>query len=502
MDQELQHFLISGTEGEALEVIQGAEGEPGWKPWRRLAALYDPPSAGRSLDDSRQIFSPWKAVKIDDLSHTIQSWEILEQRDRERTGNQLPEDMRLRAPHWKKDLTAQQNVFPDYAQMKAHIVTVINSRTRGLAQWWWEIWVTKTATIMPVVTDLGQVTMENWTAWKSGTARRFSLNLVMIQAKAKEEGRVKLTESFRCGRIGHIRADCRAKPHINGRVPNFAPKRKSVGNCKDEETVTSQNVPLETIDLGSSEVLPDHGKEVGCWWVHMWNRRNDAITVNWFLVEEDRDVSLEDHWDEEYPFLDYLDGKHEQFDALQQMDLWARNAPKSEPDVKGCLSVNFPVCSLCQKLVVYQRLPIKAPQYDISSEGEDRLSDNSNDGRVVAWRGGPDRSHNWQHDCRQQTSCNRWSEVGTEKSQLTSVKRKRFWIRTIGQMVNVKPSRGSVKGQRYFGPWRWKDRQSGRLDSKSSHRTTRWGWHLEPSDILRSQGPQALACSVGSDWQR
>ena len=44
----------------------------------------------------------------------------------------------------------------------------------------------------------------------------------------------------------------------------------------------------------------------------------------------------EDHRDEEYPFLDCWDGKQEQFDALQQMDPWARNAPKSVPDVKGC----------------------------------------------------------------------------------------------------------------------------------------------------------------------
>ena len=50
------------------------------------------------------------------------------------------------------------------------------------------------------------------------------------------------------------------------------------------------------------------------------------------------------------------------------------------PDVKGCLSVNFPVCSVCQKLEMHQRLPNKAPQYDISSDGEDRPSDNSNDG--------------------------------------------------------------------------------------------------------------------------
>ena len=50
------------------------------------------------------------------------------------------------------------------------------------------------------------------------------------------------------------------------------------------------------------------------------------------------------------------------------------------PDVKGCLSVKFPACSVCQKLGEYQRMPIKATQCGISCEGEDRPSDNSNDG--------------------------------------------------------------------------------------------------------------------------
>ena len=91
----MQHFLISRTEGEALEGVRRAEQEPCLEQWRRLAALYDPLAAGRSLDDSRQIFSPLKAANIDDLSHAIQAWENLEQRHRERTGDQLPKDMRL-----------------------------------------------------------------------------------------------------------------------------------------------------------------------------------------------------------------------------------------------------------------------------------------------------------------------------------------------------------------------------------------------------------------------
>ena len=111
---------------------------------------------------------------------------------------------------------------------------------------------------------------------------------------------------------------------------------------------------------------------------------------------------------EEDPFFDCWDGKQKESDALQQKDPWARNAPKVEPDVKGCLSVNFLACSVCQKLGVYQRLPIKAPQHDISSEGEDQPSDNSNDGEW--WPDGVDLNAVTigEHVHRQQTCCNRW----------------------------------------------------------------------------------------------
>ena len=56
---------------------------------------------------------------------------------------------------------------------------------------------------------------------------------------------------------------------------------------------------------------------------------------------------------------------------------WRR--PKCEPDVKGCFSVNFFACSVCHEKGVYQRQSKQAPQYDISSEGEDPPRDNSDD---------------------------------------------------------------------------------------------------------------------------
>ena len=137
-DRELRHFSISKTEGEALEVIRGAERESGLEQWRRLAALCDPLAVGRSVDDSRQILSPPNVSKIDDLSHAVQAWENFAQRHQERTEDQLPEDMRLAVllsvcPTDHEELTAQQHLFPDYAQMRVRIVTVINSRTRGPA---------------------------------------------------------------------------------------------------------------------------------------------------------------------------------------------------------------------------------------------------------------------------------------------------------------------------------------------------------------------------------
>ena len=246
---------------------------------------------------------------------------------------------------------------------------------------------------MRAVMNLWKVKMENCIAWKSGTARRFAPNLVLIQTKANEERRVKLT-----GNVSAVDAlvtlEQIAKPKLTSMedLPKSAPKGKSVGNCDDEETETSQNVPLGTIDLVSYEVLSDHGDEVED--DESTNETTEMMPPlppdSWFKRTETfcgkfRKRCGEDHQDEENPFLDCGDGKQEQFDALQQVDPWARNAPKSEPDVKGCVPVSFTACSVCQKLGVYQRLPTKAPQYDISSEGEDRPSDISNDGE---W--GPD----------------------------------------------------------------------------------------------------------------
>ena len=119
--------------------------------------------------------------------------------------------------------------------MKAHIVTGINSRTRGLA---------------PLVIE--HLSDENSTHRTSGVEsvesedgelyRLEIRNSKKVFAKSRHEpsrgkggGKGKIDrECFRCGRIGHITADCRAKTHINGGPLKSAPKGKGVGRCEEQ----------------------------------------------------------------------------------------------------------------------------------------------------------------------------------------------------------------------------------------------------------------------------
>ena len=92
-----QSCNISLSRGQRVEQSKQsaiAERQPGLEQWRRLAAMYDPLAAGRSSGDSRQNLSPTKVTKLEDLSHTLQARENLEQRHQERNGDKLPKDMR------------------------------------------------------------------------------------------------------------------------------------------------------------------------------------------------------------------------------------------------------------------------------------------------------------------------------------------------------------------------------------------------------------------------
>ena len=149
--------------------------------------------------------------------------------------------------------------------MKTHIVTVINSRTRGLAPM-----------MMGNLSDEDSnhhASSDEFVESEDGELNRLEVrNGKKVFTKPRHDSSKGNTkgggkgrtdkECFCCGRFGHIRADCRAKTHINGRHPKSAPQGKGVGRCEEAEPETSQHVSLGTIDLGSFEVLSDHGDTV------------------------------------------------------------------------------------------------------------------------------------------------------------------------------------------------------------------------------------------------
>ena len=87
-------------------------------------------------------FSDKKLLSSKTCSTLFKHGKTLNKRHQERTGDKLPKDMKA-AIFLAKESTAQQHLFLDFEQVRAHIVTVINTRTRGLLRWLWDIWNSK-----------------------------------------------------------------------------------------------------------------------------------------------------------------------------------------------------------------------------------------------------------------------------------------------------------------------------------------------------------------------
>ena len=119
--------------------------------------------------------------------------------------------------------------------MRAHIVTVINNRTRGPAPMMMgnlndEASSRDASSDAFVESEDGELCrLEIRNSKKIFTKHRYD------PSKGNTKGGGKggtNKECFRCGRIGHIRADCRAKTRVNAGPTKSAPKGKGVGRCE------------------------------------------------------------------------------------------------------------------------------------------------------------------------------------------------------------------------------------------------------------------------------
>ena len=198
--------------------------------------------------------------------------------------------------------------------MKAHIVTVINSRTRGLAPM-----------MMGNLSDEDgnhHASSDESVESEDGELYRLEIrngNKVFTKSrhepsKGKGGGKVKTDrECFRCRRIGHIRADCRAKTHINGGPQNLRTKWRvsEIARMKKQRPHKmchwgpSMWGPLRYCQTMVMNPHMKPQKMMPPLPPHAWFKRTET------LCGKCRKPCNDDYRDEEDPFLDCWDGKQE-----------------------------------------------------------------------------------------------------------------------------------------------------------------------------------------------
>ena len=122
-------------------------------------------------------------------------------------------------------------------------------------------------------------------------------------------------ECFRCGRFGHIRANCRAKTHISGGTPKSAPSGKGVGKIEAGEQEISQKCANCALLL-----------------MNPWKKSTETVPQLPPLscFRETRTCCNGNNCPvcEEPSFFDCWEWKHEQSDTSQQVDPWAQECSK------------------------------------------------------------------------------------------------------------------------------------------------------------------------------
>ena len=79
IDVQLFVVLSALTEGESFDIVMSAEGDHGFKSWRKLHGRWNPYTAGRARSLLREILSPTRA-KLPELVCAIEKMEDLVRR--------------------------------------------------------------------------------------------------------------------------------------------------------------------------------------------------------------------------------------------------------------------------------------------------------------------------------------------------------------------------------------------------------------------------------------
>ena len=142
----------------------------------------------------------------------------------------------------EKKLTAQQHLFPDFAQMNVHIVTVMNSRTRGSAPF-----------KMGSVNDEASIhdaRSDEFEESEYGELHRWEIiNDKKVFTKPRHDSGEGLTDGVREEQSDRMFSLWTRWPHQSRRFTSMEDFRN--GDCGEEEQEYSQHLPMGIIDLVS-----------------------------------------------------------------------------------------------------------------------------------------------------------------------------------------------------------------------------------------------------------
>ena len=214
LNSQLQVALVSLCRDEALLIIRNSAKGSGLDAWRRLAREYEPNTEQSNLRLLKRVLQP-RRVTLDQLRATMETWERELREYVERTGEQLSDsEKRLTLLSMCPQAVEEHCSFhsarlDSYPQLQDEIDAYLSI---------------KISTTGAIPMDLDALSQNQPKGKPKGKGKTKGDAAVASTAASKKK------TCFRCGREGHMKAECWSKTTVNGEtLPPRADAQKGKG---------------------------------------------------------------------------------------------------------------------------------------------------------------------------------------------------------------------------------------------------------------------------------
>ena len=242
-DAQLQSAVRAFTTDEARAFINTAidRSDTGLEIWRSMVAFYDPNNDNNRMDESAFIMNPGKAKHLAEVQALMTRWEdAINHRTRTLGKAPLDDDLkrsvllRIMPEAEEKELRSQRILFKTFEALRTRVLEIVNERTKGPAAMMYCFDKDDTGNVEE---EDGEylLRIETRNGQKMFVKKKFNRgdNTRDTAKEATVRAGVTQKECFRCGKLGHIRAQCNSKTHANGGPPKEF-RKKNLNSIEDE----------------------------------------------------------------------------------------------------------------------------------------------------------------------------------------------------------------------------------------------------------------------------